>query len=359
MPTSTPLHAPRHGWLVLVLAVLLHSGELRAESAAAGHPTIVGVDIELRDCVSMAGEELRRIVAAELGPEVHVGLHATESASGNSPAEVRQIRSDAADVVVTCERNLVRMEVLDSVTGKRLVRHLDLRRYAASARPRLLGVSVAELVAASWVELAAHQQAPVRPVEARGSERSRDMAVRVAEDTLLPPPTWDVEPSIGGRRLDQGRLTVLGGALALNRSQRGWLAYGGDLTLEGGSRAVALGRVGVTVGSLGASVRLRQELTILRFEAGLGARLGFVRFQGTPDDRGVNAVGESAVLPWGGPLALVRVAVAPVRRLTLTGSFEAGLATLAAEARVAGAAAVVLDREWLGLRFGIGVLFDG
>jgi hypothetical protein len=358
MPTPTPLHAPRHGWVMLVLAVLLRSGELRAESAALGRPTIVGVEVELRDCGSMVGEELRRIVAAELGPEVRVGLRTTDSASG-APGEVRRVRSDAADVVVTCEPNLVRMEVLDSVTGKRLVRHLDLRRYAASARPRLLGVSVAELVAASWVELAAHQQAPVRPVEARGSERSRDMAVRVAEDTLLPPPTWDVEPSIGGRRLDQGRLTVLGGALALNRSQRGWLAYGGDLTLEGGSSAVSLGRVGAMLGSLGASVRLRQELAILRFEAGVGARIGFVRFQGTPDARGVNAVGETAVLPWGGPLALVRVAVAPVRRLTLTGSFEAGLATLAAEARVAGAAAVAVDREWLGLKFGVGVLFDG
>jgi hypothetical protein len=351
MPPRTPPRARRYRSVVFVLALLVRSGELRAEPTAQQSGALVGVEVELRDCTSMTGKELRRIVAAELGPEVRVEVHVPESASGDAAVDVHWGRPDAAGVVVVCSQNVVRVEVLDAVTGKRLVRHLDLAR--------LVGVSVAELIAASWIELAARKRAELRPIEARGSEQSRAAAAGVAEHTLLPAPTFEVEPGLGARRLDQGRLTVFGGALAFSRNQRGWLAFGGDLTLESGSDGVSLGRVGVTLGSLGGSVRLRQELAMLRFEAGLGARLGFVRFRGTASDREGNAAGRTAVMPWGGPVALVRLGVAPARRLVLTGSFEAGLATLAAEARVGGAAETAVDREWLGLRIGLGVLFDG
>jgi hypothetical protein len=359
MPTRTPPRARRHSWVVFVLAVLARSGELRAEPAVEQSTALVGVEVELRNCPSITGKELRRIVAAELGPEVRVGVHVPESASGDTGVDVHWVRPDVAGVVVVCSRNVVRVEVLDAVTGKRLVRHLDLARYPASVRARLLGVSVAELIAASWIELAARKRPELRPMEARGSEQSRAAAAGVAEHTLLPLPTFEVEPGLGARTLDQGRLTVLGGAIAFSRNQRGWLAFGGDLTMESGSDGVSLGRVGVTLGSLGGSVRLRQELAMLRFEAGLGARVGFVRFQGTASDREANAAGRTAVLPWAGPVALVRLGVAPARRLVLTGSFEAGLATLAAEARVGGAAETAVDGEWLGLRIGLGVLFDG
>jgi hypothetical protein len=70
-------------------------------------------------------------------------------------------------------------------------------------------------------------------------------------------------------------------------------------------------------------------------------------------------LGQKATLPWAGPFAAVRAGLALGARTELCGRFEAGFASLAAEALVNGEPELVIEREWLGFGLGVGFLFDG
>src|SRR6187455_2396577 len=108
------------GALSALLAALGSAASVRAESKSPAPPGIVEVELDATACPSIASDELRRIVGAELGPEVMV----VARAPGSAPAE--KARTDAAVVTVACDARLARLEVLDPLSGKRLVRHVDL-----------------------------------------------------------------------------------------------------------------------------------------------------------------------------------------------------------------------------------------
>jgi hypothetical protein len=342
------------GALSVLLAALGSTANARAESKSSAPPAVVEVELDATACPAIASDELRRIVGAELGPEVVV----VARAPGAAAAE--KARTDVAVVTVACDQRLARLEVLDPLSGKRLVRHVDLERYAAGARSRVLGVAIAELLAASWIELTSHARGSVRPVEARASESSRVVARDVAEKTYRPPSAWALEPSLAVRQVSDAELSAYGGGVGFSRVQWGWLVLGGDLAIESGNARVSSGSIDALLVSAGASLRLRQELDVFRFEAGIGARYGIVHFRGVPGEEGDPPPhGQKATLPWAGPFAAVRAGLALGARTELCGRFEAGFATLAAEALVSGQPELVIEREWLGFGLGVGFLFDG
>ena len=105
--------------LSIVACVALHAGLV---SAAERHPSVA---LEIGACLDVEQAEVRRIVAIEL--------------------RALMIGSDSAEpitrVAVDCYNPLVEIRVEDPVTGKSLVRRIDLSTSERSIRARLLALA--------------------------------------------------------------------------------------------------------------------------------------------------------------------------------------------------------------------------
>lgn len=138
--------------------------------ADARHPPVV---VELRQCEQPLEAEVRRIVGVELRAAV---------------IDAADARDAVTRVVATCRGSAVDLSLDDASTAKRLERTVALAEAAPTARPRLVALAVAELVAASWQEIQ------------RGSE-STGKAVPPGE----PPPKARVTESARAGRLPPWR----------------------------------------------------------------------------------------------------------------------------------------------------------
>src|ERR1700742_836714 len=157
-------------------APLLAAIALSASRGAVARNAL-SVELELAPCVANDAAGLGRVVQAELGSAIAVSAE-PETEAPQTP------RADVARVRVTCEDALIELEVQDPVTGKKLSRHLQIPPDLAAARARVLGLSIAELVAASWIELSETRTAPVKVVDATASRDTRSAALVAAERGL-------------------------------------------------------------------------------------------------------------------------------------------------------------------------------
>ncbi|HEY8090105.1 MAG TPA: hypothetical protein VIF09_19725, partial [Polyangiaceae bacterium] len=282
-----------------VLALLLARGSARAQPSDPPRPRIE-LAIE-PSCGGLSPAEVRRIASIELRSEA---VDAPVHDEGTTRAEL------------SCEGELARIRVLDPLTGKTLARNIALGSVAATARSRLLALAVAELVAASWIELetnptpAAVPVAPVVRTEDRAAAREvvREKVVTPPPATapspprLEGPPAWRLTGELGLRWLavDTDPLVGLGARLVMDPLRTVGLEL--DLLGEHSATSSSLGAVALDSLSVGAVVRLRHELGPFTFHGGPGARLGFVRISGAPGSA-ATAVGNTVDGAWGAPLA--------------------------------------------------------
>jgi hypothetical protein len=152
------------------------------------------------------------------------------------------------------------VDVIDSVTQKRLGRDLQLDRLPADGRALALALAAEELLRASWAELA------LRGVHS--AQTAPPPAVRAVVEKSAPPPA---APQ---------RFTAFGARLAFEHFLGGQTHYGADLF-----GAVPLGRVAGGVFAVGARRALSEQAphgsigaTVLSLE--VGASLNFVREHG-------------------------------------------------------------------------------
>jgi hypothetical protein len=344
-----------------IVSIFVSTADAEAPSAAgaARFPVLIVVP----RCVKAATADLQRIVSAELG--IEVATHLEEDVTAFQEATPGASRPSSPDdpnvtrVTISCPGQWLRLEVLDPVSGKTLVRHLDLSSHDPSTRTRLLGLSAAELVAASWIELAARPDARPHIVEAKASASARDAAVHAAQMALAPLSFYRFEAVASAQRTGSADLLTLGGGVGASWIHNGWRVIGADVLVESGSEDVPLGSIRTLLASGSASMRIRQRLGWLAVEGGLGARVGLAHMQGEAAEITPRPQATAATLPWWGPMIMLRVEASIAERVAFVIGVEAGRVIYAADGRAAGETASAIENQWVGVTLGPALTLGG
>jgi hypothetical protein len=344
---------------IFSLFVSTASAEPPPAAASGRFPVLIVVP----RCVKAPMGDLQRIVSAELGIEVATQLEDEPPPPQDPPASVARFSptddSNVTRVTITCAGPWLRLEVLDPVSGKTLVRHLDLPNNDVSTRTRMLGLSTAELVAASWIELMARPARRPHIVEAKASAAARDTALGAAQKAFAEPSFYRLEAVASAQRTGSADLLTLGGGLGASWVQKGWQVIGADLLVESGSQDVALGNIRTLLASASVSLRIRQRLGWLAVEGGLGARAGLAHMQGVPAEIAPRPAASDATFPWWGPMIMLRAEASVARRVAFVMGLEAGRVIYAADGRSAGQTGSAIDNQWVGITLGPALSFGG
>jgi len=309
-------------------------------------------------CVPIDVEQFHRVLAIELGTSIEYAATAAQAPDGTL---VR---------VVCAFGNAVQLQLEDHLTRKSMQRVVELPAIDVAARTRLLALSVAEFVVASWVELRLAQPplpAAGAPVdEAAAAEASQIASARLpaaqpeAAAPASPGPRWlfalSFEPVLfsGGSGLLPQLSLHLGQrptphfalGLALSIGYGNWRVRWPTLDVGAAQITSSSGRL--TVGYVG-------QVGMMELGAHAGARGGVVYMAGdaTGSDH-LTAV--ELYAPWGGPLLqLTAAALAGSFRVSV--ELEAGYVTLPAQALIEGSVVAQLQGFWGALGLGLGWMF--
>jgi hypothetical protein len=321
----------------LALAVLLSLIALtpRLALGAERHPSVA---VEIGACLDVEPAEVRRIVAIELRALM-------KGATGAEPI---------TQVAVDCYNPLVEIRVEDPITGKSLVRRIDLSMSERNVRARLLALAIAELVSSSWTELVSNPEptvAPAGPTASEGERGAATQAIRAREETRHRPIAFGAAAVSHWFLRGAGPL-VGGRAEVMPRIAGGTLTF--DATVDHGVAKASLGDVSMTTVTGGAGWRARWSDSNWLLEAGGEARLGAAWLSGTP--RSPDQTAGRAGVGWiGGPVFVVRGGFLPYERTMVTLGAELGYAAVGANGRVASLPEVKLDGAWFGVTLGVSI----
>ena len=214
---------------------------------------------------------------------------------------------------------------------------LDWRAQPVDARPRLVGLAVAEAVDASRIELTAVPE----PAVPGGS----------AARPTLPPPgpsDWTIA-LVGSRRAFSAPsgVDLLGAGLSLGFRRSHRLRFAADLLAEGTTAVTTSGAISVL--SLSSAPRLVVHAGG-RFhgELGLGARIGLATFSGQALP-GSRLAGRRIVRAWLGPAASLALGTELTSTVSLRASIEVGRAVIGGAASDLGTTAAAVDGTWTSL----------
>jgi hypothetical protein len=348
---------------VAVALVSLFPCAANAEPPLSSRSGPFPVVIIVPRCIKAPAPDLQRIASAELGIDVATQLEedapAAHDPTSGAPRSSATDDPEVTQVMIACAGPWVRLEVLDPVSGKTLVRHLDLAANDPATRTRLLGLSAAELVAASWIELTVHAAPRPHIVEAKASPSTREAAARAAQRALAEPPYHRLEAFASAQRTGSADLLTLGGGFGASWVRNGWQVVGADVLVESGSEDVSLGTIRTLLASASASLRIRQRLGWIAVEGGLGARGGLAYMQGEAAEITPRPDATTATLPWWGPMIMLRVEAAIAARVAFLVGLEAGRVIYAADGRAAGRTGSAIENQWVGLTLGPALTLGG
>ncbi len=228
------------------------------------------------------------------------------------------------------------LEVRPPDSPRRYRYALDWRAQPPDARPRLIGLAVAEAVDASRIELTAVPEPLAR-------SRSIEAASRA-----VGPSDWQVALA-GARRTFSGHsgVALLGVGLVPARRLSAHLALSADLAAEGTTVLTSSGTVAVL--SVSSAPRIAvHTVGRLHGELGIGARVGVVRMHGEALP-GSQLAGGSLVRPWLGPAVDLSVGLDLTSRVALRAGVELGVVATGATARDLGQPVAVISGAWTSL----------
>jgi hypothetical protein len=346
-------------WLIIVgvFAWVIAAPKAARATPSAGPP----VRLMLHDCPQISEVEVERVLAAELG---------SESAPNDD--------ADPTFIVVTCAERRVLIEVTDVVSRKTLQRKFDLGRSTPRARPRLLAIAAAELVLASWAEIALRPRLRVEPEgPAPSASRARAAAARartaastpdVRDATMTADDDPEVEAEARARRswwltlqvperrhfrvvplvstrsfIDHGG-RLWGGGLRIGEEPLAYASWALDTLFESGTLENPSSSYKVDTWTLGALMYLHHRLGLVALRAGAGLRGGFVA------SRVASGEATRSAIPWGWPMLALNVTVGDHAQVEL--SAEASYVALPVTATTLG---VSVRGLWLALQLGIGI----
>lgn len=307
------------------------------------------LQIDLHPCLEVDAPSVRRIVGIELAVE---------------PVDVDT--AGTTRVRASCTRDATLLEVDDGVTGKLTSRQIDLEGTARVARSRLLALSIAELVSASWAELRLRPIEDAAPVFTPVAPQPvRDVARRVIDARLAaapPPPPGPIRRvsrarlMIGGTFGGSGRPAhVIGGGhveALVDLGPRVSLSLGMDL-MRGRVRA-SIGDVRDDRIGWSAALVLRRPIGTWWIAGGIGARVGRARLEGDRDAPSARIVSA----PFGGAFLVGETWRVVWGRLLVGARLELGTVTLPVVGRAGDASGPVVaavDGAWSTLSLGVGV----
>ena len=301
----------------------------RAYADSDGRPR-PPVTLVLDACLDADRDAIHHAVRVELG--------ASAPPTDPSAVEVRiACIPDSFDAGVV-------IEVRPPDSARRYRYALDWRAQPADARPRLLGLAVAEAVDASQIELTALPEPPLdlgQPGRPPGTAR---------DGSPVGPPRvssgWDLAV-VAGQRTFTARegVRLLGLGVMPRRRMSSHLRLDVDLLGEADVVPVQSGTIDVL--SISSAPRLVYRLGArLHADLGIGARVGAVRMRAKTIAGGVlNA--DSLVRVWAGPAATASLGLALTPSVALDIRFELGkVAVGGAIARDFSRVAAALDGAW-------------
>jgi hypothetical protein len=230
------------------ICVLAWGFALAAVGGAAGQDL---VRLSIPDCETASASEITKIVALELAPRITIVLDedapleaSLECASGRAVIYVRDVHRD---------------EPLELI--------LPLADTRREARPRLLALAIAELIATSLLERTPRPKSQVAPapvVTPPPPERPLSLGVAVGVVRAFEPALWS--PAL---RLDAAH------------GFSGWSLHA-DLELDFASHRTSDAALGARALSLGLAPALRLLDSELDWDLGLGFRVGLLWLSATP-----------------------------------------------------------------------------
>jgi hypothetical protein len=256
------------------------------------------------------------------------------------------------------DASAVVLEIDDALTNKSVRREVDLGDVPASGRPRALALAAAELLRASWAELALPPPratpAPAAPAPVRlaVTQRLRD-ALRASEP---PAPRmtlrrWDVNASFVLQTFPAANVALLGGRVALSYlpSPQWPLRVRLDLAAQSGTAFDPLGEIdlGMVTAALGATLTAGGERVAL--ELGPRVEAGWSWVTGRPTVAGVRGGQGDAAVFFLSVLATLRVRVSPRWWTTLDATAGTPLRPVVIESGAARAAGFTGPMLTLGL----------
>lgn len=299
----------------MAVAVLLAATTAHAEDRAP-------IRLELDACLDTARDDIVHAVRVEIGGD-----------DAGDPVAVRiTCAAEGLDAGVV-------LDVRPPDSPRRYRYALDWRAQPIDARPRLIGLAVAEAVDASRIELVAvPEPAP---------------AVVVAPPLIVPraPSAWSVAIALERRAFSpHAGAAMLGVSIAPARRLTAHLQLAAPLTGEGATVLSDSGALVVRSASIAPRLVYRVGGRV-HGELGAGARLGVVRIAGEAVPRS-QLVGHRLVRAWGGPTATLAIGAALSDALTVSLGAELGVVAAGATARDLGEPAVLLDGAWAAFSLG-------
>lgn len=321
----------RPRWLVLVLGPVVAAS---ATSNAYG----LEVGLEAHGCADLSEARVRDLAALELTTKVVA-------------PQARHL--PGALVLVSCRGAEVSIHVTDSMTGKLVMRTFTLQEAERDVRARAIALAVAELVLTSWLELTLPQPTQNEGLASHASEDRREASAiahrRTGRGAYLDGVLAFAE--VGGTFRATPWTRGVGLRLSLVFAQPA-LTMDADLSATLASYRTALGGVRVNTWSLALRPALRWQRGPWLSTAGVGARVGLARIQGSPADPNA-ARGRSLVGTWGGPLVHANVGVNLAYFATRLGG-EAGYSLHGVSGSVEGRDRAGVRGAWLMVSLGFG-----
>ncbi len=344
--------------------VMVATVTLNGTARGGPHPR-PRVRLQLDRCVAVNAVEVRRVVAAELGallvdplgPALAPSRPAAPKVTQVDP-EVAQVDPEVTQVTVDCRDRLVVLRVSDPITGKSLERPIDLGSAEPSARGRLLGLAVVELVSASWTELELRPRPAVAPASRTASEEARRAALQAVK-TRVPPRAIALRIAGTGRGdtfFGNARF-LAGGGLRLTHDLPSGLSWSVDAVGQHGTASSSLGTTVADTISFGPAVGFQRRWPLIGLRIGGGFRGGAAHLEGRPGLARVQA--GSGWGGWGGPMASVSVLFAVGRSLAVELGTEGGYVLFPVAGEVAGNRQLAIAGPWLGFQLGLGIILPG
>ncbi len=302
-------------------AILGRSPSAHAGDLARPRPP---VRLELAACLAAAQDEIERAVRVEVGDPPD----ANDASAFAVAVECVAGGLDAGVVV----------EVHPPGNPRRYRYALDWRAQPPDARPRLIGLAVAEAVDASRIELTAVPESPIVLGPSTGRGIAPTAPPHAASD-------WRIA-AIAVRRVfsAEAGVDVLGVGLMPTRRLTPHFSLSADLLAETTTVITTSGAIAVF--SVSSAPRIAVRLGgRLHGELGAAARVGIVRMHGEVLP-GSSLIGTSQVRPWLGPAADIAVGIELMPRLSLRASAELGVVITGATARDLGVPVAALTGTW-------------
>jgi hypothetical protein len=300
----------------------------------------VPVAVTIHPCVEVRPADVGRVVEIELRTKL------TEPTPESTRAEV------------TCEGDLVEIRVDDPITRKRLTRKVPIAALGSSTKARLLALAVVELVSASWTELEVDKPPAVEPAGPPPDPLVREDVRKVLRSRLPPAPARWRASLVGGLGYDSPALGPLwGGGARLRYLFTASLGLTSEVFVEGGSQDERRGKVSCQKASVAAFAAWQHDFGERhRAEVGVGARMGYVQFAGSPTDR-ATIEGSTLSSMWGGPELLVSFSSRIAGPLFFEVSGGLGYSAIPVRALADGTRLASIDGAWVRPMLGAGAQF--